>query len=114
MDFLNVIGQTKLPGIENEIRNRVKNGKFKIDVARELGISNYKVKKCTKDIRTTLRISKELEQRIRDEVKNGKTKRQVATDLNICRDTVIKYTKDIKTKPVIKRKRSLKEIKQII
>ena len=95
------------------IRDQVKKGKTKIEVANELGVSYYIVKKNTKDIQTTLRIPIELEQKIREEVKKGKTKRHVAEELNISSDTVIKYTRDIPKKPKIKRKRYTELIKQI-
>ena len=60
------------------IRERVKNGETKIEVANKLGISYYTVKKYTRDIPTILRIPVELEQRIREEVKKGKSTWQVA------------------------------------
>jgi DNA-binding CsgD family transcriptional regulator len=95
------------------IRDKVKGGKTKIEVANELGVSYYMVKKHTKNIHTKMRIPIELEQRIREEVKKRKTKRQVAKELNISRDTVIKYTKDILINPAINRKRSPELIKKI-
>jgi len=95
------------------IRERVKKGKTKIEVANELGVSYYLVKKHTKDIPTILRISVELEQQIREEVKKGKSIRQIAKELNVSRDSIIKYSRDIPKKPKIKNKRSPKLIKQI-
>ncbi len=95
------------------IRNRVKKGKTKIEVANELDISYYIVKKYTKDIPTILRIPVELEQKIRDKVRKGKSIRQVAEELNVSRDTVINYTRDIPKRPEYKRKRSPELIKQI-
>ncbi len=95
------------------IRDKVKKGKTKIEVANELDISYYIVKKYTKDIPTILRIPVELEQQIREEVKKGKSIRQIAQELNVSRDSIIKYSRDIPKKPNIKRKRSLELIKQI-
>lgn len=95
------------------IRERVKKGKTKIEVANELDISYYIVKKYTKDIPTILRISVELEQQIREEVKKGKSIRQIAKELNVSRDSIIKYSRDIPKKPKIKRKKSPELIKQI-
>jgi len=95
------------------IRDEVKKGKNKIEVANELDVSYYMVKKHTKDIPTILRIPVELEQQIREEVKKGKSIRQIAKELNVSRDSIIKYTRDIPKKPIIKRKRSPELIKQI-
>jgi DNA-binding CsgD family transcriptional regulator len=79
-----------------KIRDQVRNGKTKIQVAIELGISIYYVRKYTKDIHTILTISPDLIKKIRDEVISGKSTRLVAETLNVSRDTVIKYTRDIK------------------
>lgn len=106
--------QTTLPEIiAKVIRDKVKSGKTKIEVANELDISYYIVKKYTKDIPTILRISVELEQKIREEVKKGKSIHQIAKKLNVSRDSIIKYSRDIPKKPNIKRKRSPELIKQI-
>ena len=95
------------------IRDEVKKGKYKIEVALELGLSYYTVKKYTKDIRTILGIPLELEQRIKDEVDKEKSKRQVARELHVSRDTVQKYTRNMPRKPFIWRKRSKEQIEQI-
>lgn len=92
-----------------KIREEVKKKKTKIQVANELCISYYFVKKHTKDIRTIYRIPVELEQKIRDKVGRGITKRQVAEELKLSYDTVKKYTRDI----VISKKTSPELIKQI-
>jgi len=95
------------------IRDEVKRGKTKIEVANELDISYYTVKKYTRDIPTIQNIPKQLQQRIREEIKKGKSTRQVANDLDVSRDTVIKYTRDIPKNPVRKKKRSPELIEQI-
>lgn len=95
------------------IRDKVKSGKTKIEVANELGVSYYTVKKHTKDISTILKISVELERQIREEVKKGKSIRQVAEELDISRDTVIKYTRDIFKNPIRKMKRPPELIEKI-
>ncbi len=77
------------------IRKRVKNGEYKKDVAKELGVSCSVVRKYTKDIPTILRISEELEQKIRDKVKTGKNKKEVAKELGVGYNTVKKYTIDM-------------------
>ena len=106
--------QTTLPEIiAKVIRDKVKSGKTKIEVANELDISYYMVKKYTRDVQTEIRIPVELEQRIREEVNKGKTKRQAAKELNVSRDTVIKYTRDIPKKPNKNIKRSAEQIEQI-
>ncbi len=106
--------QTTLPEIiAKVIRDKVKSGKTKIEVANELDVSYYMVKKHTQDIPTILNIPKQLQQRIREEIKKGKSIRQAAKELHVSRDTVIKYTRDIPKKPKIKRKRSPELIKQI-
>jgi DNA-binding CsgD family transcriptional regulator len=79
------------------IRNEVKGGKTKKQVANEIGISYYKVRKYTRDIYRSLRIPYKLEKQIREEVKNGKTKKQVAEEYGLCTRTVSRYTRDIKT-----------------
>ena len=90
--------QTKLLIINiNLVRDEVKSGKTKIEVANELGISYYVVKKYTKDIPRVMRIPVELEQQIRKEVKSGKTKIDVANELGISYKTVRRYTRDIPT-----------------
>lgn len=92
-----MIHQTTLDVIPiNFIRDEVKNGKTKKEVANELGISYFKVRKYTRDIHRSLRIPVELEQQIREEVKKGKMKKQVAQELGVCAKTVSRYTKDIK------------------
>ncbi len=106
--------QTTLPEIiAKVIRDKVMSGKTKIEVANELGVSYYTVKKNTQDIPTILRIPVELEQQIREEVKKGKSIRQIAKELNVSRDSIIKYSRDIPKKPKIKRKRYTELIKQI-
>jgi len=95
-----------------KIRDEVGNGKTKIQVALELGLSYYQIKKYTKGFTTGKRISDSLVKRIRDEVRNGKSKRQVADELSVSRDTVINYTRDIKSN-ISKRKRSPEFIDQI-
>jgi len=94
------------------IRNEVKNGKTKIKVALEFGISYYIIKKLTKDIPTVLRISDELEQKIRNRVRQGKSIREIKEELSVSRDTVIKYTRDI-PKHWKKPRRTQDEIQQI-
>jgi DNA-binding CsgD family transcriptional regulator len=96
----------------NKIRNEIKNGKNKIQIAIEYGISYYTAKKHTQDIPTILNISKQLQQKIREEIKKGKSIRQVAKELQVSRDTVIKYTRDI-PKHWKKPGRTKEEIKQI-
>jgi DNA-binding CsgD family transcriptional regulator len=81
--------------LELQIRERVKSGKTKTDVAKELDISYKTVRRYTKDIPTVLRIPVELEHQIRKKVKKRKTRQQVADELNISLTTVRKYTKDI-------------------
>lgn len=106
--------QTTLPEIiAKVIRDKVKSGKTKIDVANELGVSYYMVKKHTRDISTILRIPVEIEQQIREEVRKVKSVREVAKELNVSRDTVIKYTRDIPKKLNIEGKQSPELIKQI-
>jgi DNA-binding CsgD family transcriptional regulator len=95
------------------IRDEVKSGKTKIEVANQLGIGYYTVKKYTRDIPTNQNIPKQLQQRIREEIKKGKSTRQVANELDVSRDTVIKYTRDIPKNPVIKKRRSPEQIEQI-
>ena len=95
------------------IRDEVKSGRIKIQVANDLGISYYLVKKHTKDIPTILSIPKQLQQRIQEEIKKGKSIRQIAEELNVSRDTVIKYTREIPKKPNKNRKRSTGQIAQI-
>lgn len=95
------------------IRDEVKKGKYKIEVACELGLDYSTVKKYTKDIHTLLGIPVELEQRIKDEVDKGKSKRQVARELHVSRDTVQKYTRNMPRKPFMWRKRSKEQIEQI-
>ena len=113
-DFLFDMYQTTLDDIiVKTIRERVKSGRTKIEVANELDISYYIVKKYTKDIPTILRISMELEQQIRNEVKKGNSIRQIAQELNVSRDSIIKYSRDIPKKLVIERKRSPELIRQI-
>lgn len=79
------------------IRDEVKGGKTKIEVANEIGISYYKVRKYTRDIYRSLRIPYKLEKQIREEVRNGKTKKQVAEEYGLCTKTVSRYTRGIKT-----------------
>jgi len=106
--------QTKLDDVLiKTIRDEVKKGKFKIEVAIERGLDYSTVKKYTHDIHTRLGIPVELEQRIKDEVNKGKSKRQVAEELHICRDTVIKYTRNIPRNTNMRRIRSDEEIAQI-
>jgi hypothetical protein len=95
------------------IRNEVKNGKAKIQVAMEYGLSYYMVKKLTAGIPTDLRITDELVKKIRQEIHKGKTKKQVVKKLSISRDKVIKYTRDIFNKSNKNRKKSEKEITRI-
>lgn len=71
------------PDIISKIRKGVRNGKTKRQVADELNISYYTVKKHTKDIITEKRISIELERKIRQDVMKSKSKRQVAEELNV-------------------------------
>jgi DNA-binding CsgD family transcriptional regulator len=108
------MNQTKLDDVLIEtIRDEVKKGKYKIEVALELGLDYSTVKKYTKDIRTLLGIPVELEQRIRDEVDKGKSKRQVARELHVSRDTVQKYTRNLPRESFMWRKRSKEQIEQI-
>jgi len=108
------MNQTKLDDTLIEtIRDEVRKGKYKIEVAIELGLDYSTVKKYTKDIRTLLGIPVELEQRIRDEVEKGKSKRQVARELHVSRDTVQKYTRNMPREPFMWRKRSKEQIEQI-
>jgi len=108
------MNQTKLnDALIETIRDEVKKGKYKIEVALEHGLDYSTVKKYTRDIRTLLGISVELEQRIRDEVDKGKSKRQVARELHISRDTVQKYTRNMPRIPFIWRKRSEEQLEQI-
>ncbi len=100
------------PKLIEKIRTEVKSGKTKIQVAQELNLSYYQVKKYTKDFHTDLSIPHNLVDKIREEVKNGKSKRQVAEEFGVSRDTIINYTRDIKSR-IIKRKRSPEFIKQI-
>jgi DNA-binding CsgD family transcriptional regulator len=79
------------------IRDEVKSGKTKKQVANEIGISYHKVRKYTGDIYRSLRIPYKLEKQIREEVKNGKTKKQVAKEFGLCTKTVSRYTRNIKT-----------------
>ena len=79
-----------------KIREEVKKGKNKIQVAIENGISYYLIKKHTQDIPTILSIPKQLQQRIREEIKKGKSIRQTSKQLHVSCDTVVKYTRDLK------------------
>lgn len=98
----------KLPyGQLVNIREEVRKGKTKIQVADELGLPYYKIRRYTKDIPTIYdKLSLEIKQKIREEVEKGKTKRSVAKELNVSRDSVKRYTKDIvrnvRTPPEVK------------
>ncbi len=83
-----------------EIRNEVKNGKSKLQVSKELGISYKKIRECTKDINIKRGIPKDIIKKIRKEVRNGKTKRQVAIQYRVTDRTVYYHTRDICSYPL--------------
>jgi DNA-binding NarL/FixJ family response regulator len=89
-----------------KIREEVRKGKTKTQVAAEVGLPYYKIRKYTKDIPPCYRLPLETKQKIREEVEKGKTKRSVAKELNVSYDVVKRYTKDIvrnvRTPPEIK------------
>jgi len=86
-----------------KIRKKVKNGKTKLQVSKELNISYKKVREYTKDIKSIKGgISKKLRRKIREEVKKGKTKRQVAIQYQITDRTVYYHTRDICSYPLRK------------
>lgn len=87
--------------IIDKIRFEVKNGKSKLQVSKELGISYKKVREYTKDIKSIKEgISNSLRKKIREEVKSGKTKRQVAIQYQVTDRTVYYHTRDICSYPL--------------
>ncbi|KYK29897.1 hypothetical protein AYK20_09555 [Thermoplasmatales archaeon SG8-52-1] len=92
----------KLPfDIVRKLRDEVKQGKMKKQVAEELGISIKSVTRYTKDITKNKKISDHLIKTIRTEVKRCKSKTKAARILNIPYDTVVYYTRDISVKKKI-------------
>jgi len=79
----------------SKIRTELYSGKTKRQIANELNLSYYVVKKYGKEFVTSKRIPVKLEQKIRQEVSSGKSKRRVAEELNLAYDTVYKYTADL-------------------
>lgn len=98
--------------IIEQIRNEVKKGRYKRDVANEFHLAYSTVKRYCQDIKTDTKIPRELIECIRKEVRNGNSKRQAAEKLGVSRYTVIKYTRKIQSK-YISRRRSPEFIKQI-
>jgi hypothetical protein len=82
-----------------EIRKAIRNGKPKIQVSYEFGLSYKKVLRLTSDIKTKRGISQVLRKKIRNEVKNGRSKRQTALYFGVSENTVCYHTKDICLRP---------------
>lgn len=82
-----------------EIRERVRDGKLKVEVSREMDIPYWKVRKHTKDIPTKKIFIHEEKEKIREMVRETGVKSFVAQELGIPLITVCKITKDIKFRP---------------
>lgn len=81
-----------------KIREEVKNGKPKKQVAKELGVSYYQVRKNTKYLPIQSKLPIGIVQKIREEVKSGKSKIEVAIDFGVSYDFVRGNTNDIAAK----------------
>ncbi len=79
-----------------EIRERVRNGKLKVEVSREMGIQYWIVRKYTKDIPTRKIFTLEEKEKIREMVREIGVKSFVAQELGIPVISVCKITKDMK------------------
>ncbi len=82
-----------------KIRQKVGDGKPKLQIARELGISRWAVEKYARDMLRRKTYSFEEKERIREMVKAVGVKVLVSRELDIPEGTVRRITKDMKFKP---------------
>lgn len=82
-----------------KIRQEVGDGKAKLQVARELGISRTTVEKYTRDMPRRKNYSPEEKEEIRELVKAVGVKILVSREFDIPEGTVRRITKDVKFKP---------------
>ena len=92
-----------LPGeLIEKIRGEVENGRTKLQVSRDYGISYYRVKKHTKDLpRRRCKYTPEMIERIREMTREAENKTEVARRLGIPYMRVLEFTQDIKVKNVM-------------
>jgi len=79
------------------ITQEVKNGKTKVQVAREFGLPYNEVRNITRDIKSSCRlpIPFELQEKIRERVKNGENAYRVSKKMGLSYNKVKKITRDI-------------------
>ena len=80
------------PSLRAEVRNLVKSGEAKKDVARKLGLKYQRVVDWTGDIKVRRYYPIGIKEEVRKRVKNGETKSQIARDMGLYTSLVSQWT----------------------
>lgn len=97
------------------IRQEVKDGKTKLDVSREYGISYYRVKKHTKDLlRGHYKYTPDFVEKIRKMTRKLENKTEVARRLDIPYQQVRMFTQDIRIRNYVLGEQTMALLQEII
>lgn len=82
---------------KQKITQEVKNGKTKVQVAQEFGLTYNKVRNITRDIKSPYRlpIPSDLQEKIREKIKNGENANRVSKKMGVSIYKVREITRDI-------------------